>query len=442
MQQKLAEAVYTKPDASKPIESIEELFSHLYDASRVEMQSIPMYLYAAYSIETQNSSQWAPGVGAFRLIKSVVIEEMLHLALARNLIISIGYGDRIHFSDKGFIPNYPCEMLHRNPKDPLTLHLEQLTPQLVKDVFMKFEQPAKKGAPPQSEDYDSLGQFYRAIYDGFLRLAGIDEKDIKKFGEPIKPEKKFEFDATRMEWLFKENRPDLQYVETYWNEGGGGSPIVVHDLYSALKAINVIVEQGEGMDQDHQVVPKNPANPQPGQFEFPHYIKFKRIAEEWEPIGNVYSVPPDPKVHMYPEDDGIRDLALLCNAAYIYTLRLLDELYRTSWKDMKPGEELTRYGIERKFIAAMQGILFGAIRELVQRTIPFGEFKGCNAAPTFEYYEFPKGKDMTQHLREMCEKVIPHSPRLGGDNSVLWLIDKMPELKPLSPLPPIPESQK
>lgn len=110
------EAVYTTPDASKDIETVEELFSHLYDASRVEMQSIPMYLYAGYSIQTQNSSRWAAGVGAFRLIKSVVIEEMLHLALTRNLIISIGYGDRIQFSDPGFIPAYPCDMLHRNPR--------------------------------------------------------------------------------------------------------------------------------------------------------------------------------------------------------------------------------------------------------------------------------------------------------------------------------------
>jgi hypothetical protein len=51
-----------------------------------------------------------------------------------------------------------------------------------------------------------------------------------------------------------------------------------------------------------------------------------------------------------------------------------------------------------------------------------------HAAPTFEYYEFPKNKPMIQHLRELCEAVLPHYPAFGGDNSVLWLISKqMPE---------------
>ncbi len=420
--------VYVTPDASKPITTKEELFSHLYDAAKVEMQTIPMYLYAGYSIKTQNVSQWSPGPGAFRLIKTVVTEEMLHLSLVRNLIVAIGYGDHIRFCDQNFVPSYPATMLHRKP--PLELKLAQLTPNLVKNVFMEFEKPAKKGAPPQSEEYDTLGQFYKAIYAGFMRLAGIQHLDIDRFFDSTDPSTEtLNYPSVAIQELFKNNEPYKQYVETYWNEGGGGEPILVRDLTSALTAINTIVEQGEGMDADSQKVPTHPEKPRPGLFEYPHYVKFDRIARGWEPIGDVHPVPENPKASKFPTG-SVQDLGLLCNAAYTYVLRLLDEIYNTTWSDVKPGEVSERYGLERNFIAAMQGLLFGIVNELVQTPITTGKYKDRNAAPPFDFYSFPANVPMTDHMKELCDKVIPYYPRLGGDNSVRWLLDKMPSLYP------------
>ncbi|MEV6874217.1 ferritin-like protein [Amycolatopsis sp. NPDC051128] len=410
-------AAYAPPEANRPIDTVESLFSHLYDAARLEMSTIPLYLYAAYSIKTANVSQWSSGPGAFRLIKSIVIEEMLHLSLVRNLIVAIGYGEHVKFQHKAFIPEFPTPMLCRVPD--LELRLAPLTTELVRDVFMPLELPAKVDAPPESDKYQTIGQFYKAIFDGFQRLCGVEPGT---YGRP---------DQAKQKALFRHNRMDLQYTNAYWNEGGGGAPVIVHDLHSALTAINLIVEQGEGMDPDQQEVPIDPQDPagqqQAGLFEFPHYVKFKRIADGWEPIGEVYPMPDNPRVSQFPEGP-VRDLGQLACAAYTYVLAMLDELYNTSGNDVKPGATSPRYGLERKFIAAMQGLLFGVIKELVRIPITEGPYCDLHAAPTFEYYEFPEDRSLTQHLRELCERVLPHYPALGGDNSVLWLIsERMPQ---------------
>ncbi|RNL86014.1 ferritin-like domain-containing protein [Halostreptopolyspora alba] len=421
-------AVYTTPDALKGVTNKQELFSHLYDAARLEMQTIPMYLYAAYSIKTENVSQWAPGPGAFRLIRTVVTEEMLHLSLVRNLIISIGYGDRIRFCDPNFISTYPAKMLHRKPD--LELHTAPLTPKLVRDMFMEFEKPTKKDAPPKTKDYETIGQFYKAVWNGFAELGGIvPDKAGKDFASKAAPDQVFKHDPEKEKELFKDNEPYKQYVETYWNEGGGGDPVLVKDIKSAFTAINMIVEQGEGAGEDKQHVPIHPEAPKEGYVEEPHYIKFKRIADKWEPIGDVHPVPTNPRVENFPEGP-VQDLGLLCNAAYTYVLRILDEIYNAKWDDVEPGNTSRRYGLERKFIAAMQGLLFGVIKELVKTPITSGEYKGKNAAPTFQFYHFPEDEPMVTHMKELCNKVIPDYPELGGDNSVLWLLGKMPDLYP------------
>jgi hypothetical protein len=45
----------------KPITTVQELQDHLYHAMQVELSTIPLYLYPAYSIKTQGYSQCPPG---------------------------------------------------------------------------------------------------------------------------------------------------------------------------------------------------------------------------------------------------------------------------------------------------------------------------------------------------------------------------------------------
>ena len=157
-------------DAQKPITTVDELENHLHQAAALELSTIPLYLYAAYSIQTQGTYQWAAGMSAFRTIRSVVIEEMLHLCLVRNLLTAIGRGEDFRLYDEAIIPTYPSPMLHRVPT--LMLQLEPCTTDLMRDVFMPLELPAKTGAPAQSEQYNTIGQFYAAITLGFETLSG------------------------------------------------------------------------------------------------------------------------------------------------------------------------------------------------------------------------------------------------------------------------------
>jgi hypothetical protein len=448
----------TDPQPLEPITTVESLAAHLYLAAQVELSTIPLYLYAAWSIKTKGYSQWSPGVGAFRTILGVAIEEMLHLSLVRNLIVAIGYGDKdikfsdnkpgtkIKFYDKDFVPTYPGYMLHHQPL--LCLGLKPLSTNLIECAFMPLEKPKPKPAEPvfyggiESETYETLGQFYDAIKDGFEHLDKLNKE-----GELEKP-------------LWGESCPERQYYRGFWNQFGGGTTVPVVDLETALTALRIIVEQGEGAEKP--TVPLNPADPRAGLEEWSHYEKFKRVAEGIEGIGigdgapkndisidhplATWPVISNPKTENY---DGchVQSLMTLFNAAYCYVLSMLDEIYHTpAVYEVSPSFQASdgtdrRYGLERSFVAAMQGLLY-PIADLLVRT-PTGrkedkvkykykdakgevvekEFKG-HAGPPFEFYEFGKKgtdyekKSKKEELVDLCEVAMKHFPMLGGDDGV------------------------
>ncbi|MGK4579525.1 ferritin-like domain-containing protein [Kitasatospora sp. HPMI-4] len=398
--------ILTKAPINAEIEigTLDELVNHLKQAAYLEMSTIPMYLYAAFSIGTRGYSQWNPGMGAFRLIRSVVVEEMLHLCLVRNLLVALGRGDEITFCEPDFVPFYPSDMLHRYPK--LELHLGPCDRDLVRNVFMEFERPRPgkgEGKPPKGQ-YATIGEFYRAVGKGLVKL----DQEAPKPG------------------LWAKNKPELQYVAAYWNKDGGGEPVLIHDLKSAQDALKIIVEQGEGIDPDKPSVPIDPLKPIPGLDELPHYTKFKRIADGIEPLGAVWTLPTDPWSGQYEADRAVSAINDLFCAVYCYVLHMLDVIYLTSWKDVRPGQRSPRYHYERTFMSVMQGILVSIAELMVATQITAGPYKGeHNAGPTFEYYDLPDtGKK--DHLIELCDKAMVHFPNLGGDNSVRWLIGKLP----------------
>jgi len=386
-----------EPLETSEIKSVQALKTHLRHAAQLEMSTIPMYLYAAYSIQTQGDSQWVPGMSAFRAIRSVVIEEMLHLCLVRNLMVAIGGGDQLTFYDKAFVPTYPSPMLHRTPELPLKL--APLSVQLMQDTFLPLELPESTDAPPQPDRYHTLGQFYAAIKEGFERLDC--------------PE------------LWAQNQPDLQYQGAYWNEDGGGQPLVVYDLPSALAAICIIVEQGEGCAAGDDKVPMRPDLPVAGEDELSHYAKFRGIADNLDRLEklNIWPVPTNPTLAEYAGSRA-EALAELFNAAFCYVLAMIDALYTSSRATVQPGQTSARYGLERTFIAAMGGLLFPIAALLVTIELPSGQ----RAAPTFEFFEFAKTSSKRDQLAAMCDKLIGHFPSLGGDNGVRRLIKLMPSV--------------
>jgi hypothetical protein len=401
-----------------PIETVEALRAHLVQAAAIELSTVPLYLYAAYSIKTSGYSQWSTGKSAFDTIRSVVIEEMLHLCLARNLLIAVGGKDH-KFYDKRFVFTYPNLMPHRQPK--LEFRLRPASIEVVTDIFMELEMPMEPHPVPYADDghideYHSLGEFYQAIEDGFRWLN--DNPDPKK---PL-------WDTTSFA---------KQYSRAYW---GGGKPIVVTDLKSACQAIRTIVEQGEGSTSGG-VVPIDPNHPVDERYpdkvltELSHYAKFVQISKGIDEIGEVWPVPdnPKPKDFEFADHDGNRlpaaDLATFFDAAYCYVLCMLDELYDTAmtYQKVKEGAaaKSERYGLERTFLAAMGGLLY-PIADLLVRT-PVSS--AMNAAPGFRFYEFPEPTKKKEHLLELCDNLLGEFPSLAGDDGVRQLIERLPAVQ-------------
>ncbi|TJZ54118.1 hypothetical protein FCH28_13035 [Streptomyces piniterrae] len=392
---------------AEDLDDLGQLQNHLIQAAYLEMSTVPMYLYAMFSIETRGYSQWDPGMGAFRLIRSIVVEEMLHLSLVRNLLVAIGGRQKIKFYNQDFMPKYPSLMLHRWPE--LMLHLGPCTKKLVKDVFMEFELPKQDLTTLEAVPdgwYRTIGEFYEGVGK---RLAALD-KSTKSA-------------------IWNRDEAKYQYVDAYWNKDGGGGPVLVHDLKSAQDAMKIIVEQGEGIDPKNPSVPINPLKPTPGLDELPHYTKFKRIADGVEPLGFVYNLPTDPKTAYYDEETEpeAHSINNLFNAAYCYTMHMLDVIYDTSWEGMEANKESLRYHLERTFISLMQGVLVTVAETMVASPLNVTTTIQQNAAPTFEFYQLPE-TEKKAHLIKLCEEAMHYFPQLGGDNSALWLLNKMPDV--------------
>ena len=421
-------------DAQSGITCIEDLHNHLRVAVAVELSTIPLYLYPAYSIKSSNRTQWAPEMSAFRTIRSVVIEEMLHLCLARNLLTATG-GDMAIY-DASVVPAYPSHMLYHAPT--LQFRLEPLSSESSARSSCRFELPAKAGAKPQDKDYRTLGQFYAAVEEALERFDAEQHDRLWYGRDGVTPA---EAEAIRAQ------RAALQYGRAYWNDDGGGTPIVVDGIESARAAIRTIVEQGEGEKPDDDEVPLRPDKPKLGLVERSHYAKFRMIADELDDKkpGDVDNqdkvtwptpVAPEPAFFDYAGEPGqtaerasdVGRLAILFDAAYCYVLCLLDTIYATPAEPPQPATKSVRYGLERQFVAAMGGLLYPIADELVRypltQTGAHGEH--LHAAPGFRFYAYPEGVSRKEHLIGLCDDVIVAFPGLGGDDGVRSLLDRMP----------------
>ncbi len=420
----------TESEQAPQITDLPDLIAHLKAAAQVELSTVPLYLYATYSVKTRGYSQWAAGASAQRTMIGIAIEEMLHLTLVRNLLIAVGDTD-FRLYDPKVIPTYPAPMLKRTPE--LCLRLRKLSTDQVQNTFMQIELPA---TPPgtalgEIEPYHSLGEFYKRIEDALGTLVidwGTAKKDLWKF----------------------------QYHRAYWNQNGGSDqPLLIVDKDSAIQAMKVIVDQGEGAPTDHGYLPDpivrdlNEFPPEElGKWQASHYTKFSDIAKGLDGIGVVlddngkqkytiddeeviWPVLDDPDLRTVSADQPVKGLMEFSNAVYSYVLALLDVIYRTPMEalpssDADPFTESVRYGYERGFIAVMQGVLYPVCDLLVRTPLVAGG--PTNAGPPFQYYAFttsrPKGE-----LEALCAKLLERHPELGGDDGVQRQISLLPDFE-------------
>jgi hypothetical protein len=238
--------------------------------------------------------------------------------------------------------------------------------ELVQDVFMELEKPKAVGSPAEDDEYESLGQFYDAIE------VAIDALD----------------DGT----LFSNHQPERQLGDEHYyravedDADDSGGLVFVHDAASADEAIEIIVHQGEGLQDDRWA--------DPAHQELTHYAKLVEIADGTSPIGPVRPMLVNPRSTDLPE--RIRPVSDLFNG-----------LYRGLFLTM--AEAVSGQSDQRKAVGRMYGLM--SLLEPVARYLsdqPIGG--GLVAGPTFEAADL--GPDPGAALAELAARVAPDHPAL------------------------------
>lgn len=201
----------------------------LQQAIELEHATIPVYLYALYSLDANRNGEIAA------IIQSVVIEEMLHMTLSSNVLNALGGAPVIDKPD--FIPAYPGA-LPGGVESDLVINLTPFSMTQL-ETFLQIERPADpldfKSAALAQEATITIGEFYTAISDAIAVLGD------GAFAQPPR----------------NQIGPDLM-----------PKSVVVTDVATAQQAIGIIIEQGEGTSS-------SPEEQVGGSFA--HYYRFMQI---------------------------------------------------------------------------------------------------------------------------------------------------------------------
>ena len=202
--------------------TLDELRMYLQGALEIEHLTIPPYLTAMYTIRAGTNRD------AYYTIRSIVLEEMLHMTLVANLLNAVGGRPRVAHPD--FVRSYPARL----PYSALdvTIPLQHFSPAAMR-TFLLIERPQHldDGLLQSGQGWTSIGQFYDFIRTGLLTL-------VEELGE---------------DKVFCGRTQRQVGPEDFYNSGGEAFPVT--DLKSALLALRVVTEQGEGPGprQDHSM---------------------------------------------------------------------------------------------------------------------------------------------------------------------------------------------
>ena len=156
-------------DAGRNLEWIKQ---ELQTAIAVEAGTLPPYLAALFSLEVQNYT-------AYNLIRSVAMEEMVHMAIAANTLAALGAVPRI----KSLELRYPMRGLPGGAEPDLEIGLARLSrPQLAH--FMRIERPAfLLSQAYEDEEYPTIGKLYGQIEEA-IRANAAAVRDAVRADSP------------------------------------------------------------------------------------------------------------------------------------------------------------------------------------------------------------------------------------------------------------------
>jgi hypothetical protein len=224
----------------------------------LELSVLPPYLYALWSIKPRSEGASGAAVEASNVLRVVAYEEMLHVGLLANILNALGAAPCL----TRYLMRYPGSLPGHVTKGRYAFEvgLRPLSREAV-DTYLRIERPEWEPLPPQDlreGDWKTIGEFYDVLKK---QLSALPAKD---FGHG-------------------------RQVPARDNPGSGRL-IGVSDLDSALEAINIIVDQGEG----HR--PKEREATELNYYhEVAHYFQFKAIEHYFD------GKPPiDPERDVYP----------------------------------------------------------------------------------------------------------------------------------------------
>lgn len=346
--------------AAHKITTVEQLHAYLHAAMQLEHGTIPPYLTALYSIKPGSNAD------AFHVIRTVAVEEMLHLTLAANLLNAVGGSPDLTRAD--FVPDYPTFL----PDGETDFQVSRMAfSKECVQIFLNIERPA--GAPHEearlvARQSDRGRHLAGSHVDSEMRFWSIGE-----FYEEIRRGLRYLHDE--MGGALFSGDPKRQAGPEYYYSGGG-TLLEVTDLSSADAAIRLISEQGEGLRGGIYNYERELSH----EYRFEQLLK-ERYYVKGDQAGNptgpplevdwssVFPLKRDVTIDDYPEGSELRTAAIDFNRRYADFLALLTRAYNGS-------PELLIDGVVEMF-RLRDGML-----RLMHNPIP--GLEGVNAAPTFE----------------------------------------------------------
>lgn len=332
------------------ITSLESLQEHLQWAIELEHSTIPPYLCALYSIVPGKNPE------AVDAISSVVVEEMLHLTLAANLLNAVGGRPRLAIPK--MISGYPKPLPHGDRSFEISLW--RFGPQAI-ETFLKIETPSSKDSPAEGDNYETIGQFYEAIRRGLSELCATLGETNVFCGDPAR---------------------QITNEHVY---SGSGRIIAVTNLASAQIAIEEIVEQGEGAEHvqvwDEDVF-------HPTRDEVAHYYRFQelKLGRRYRrgdtplsgPTGDLISID-------WRAVRPVRTNPRISEHAAGSPIRLAQEEFNSAYFSLLQTLELAFDGAPQTLESAM-GVMF-SLKALAQKLMQMPTEDGLEmAGPSFEYF--------------------------------------------------------
>lgn len=361
--------VKLKPECIANLDTVQGLQDALQSAIELEHSTIPTYLYAYFSINFAprfSTDPQSTNYAINEVLWSVVYEEMLHMGLACNLLNAIGGSPQIN--KEGFVPAYPGP-LPCGVESGLIVPLAPFSKDLVKNVFMEIEEPEYL-LPPGSTEV-TIGVFYSAIAQS---LATFNQNFLNGTGPNI-----FVGDPARQ----------IDFNPIFYAKNLPGP---VRDFETAMAAITLIVDQGEGTS-------KSPMEPDPLESTEPlaHYYRFYEtyhgqtiVPDSTSPHGWSFGPPaipfdssPDgvlpmienPKEANYPAGSQVQKDCHAFNQVYMQLLNRLHDGFNGN-----PPPSAFDYEAKNNVMALMDN-LEAAAKTLVAHKLD----DGTCAGPSFEY---------------------------------------------------------